>query len=38
MSDGPIDSIVEAFGEPDQIRAAYDAAAERFVKVLDELC
>jgi ApbE superfamily uncharacterized protein (UPF0280 family) len=38
MSDGPIDLIVEAFGDPGQIRAAYRAAAERFVTVLDELC
>ncbi|MGZ4818862.1 MAG: UPF0280 family protein [Terriglobales bacterium] len=38
LNDGPIDLIVEAFGEPDQISAAYRAAATRFVTVLDELC
>lgn len=38
LNDGPIDLIVEAFGEPDQVRAAYCAAATRFVSVLDELC
>jgi ApbE superfamily uncharacterized protein (UPF0280 family) len=38
LHDGPIDLIVEAFGFPGQIQTAYRAAAERFVKVLDELC
>jgi ApbE superfamily uncharacterized protein (UPF0280 family) len=38
LSDGPIDLIVEAFGHPDQIHAAYNAAAARFVTILDELC
>jgi ApbE superfamily uncharacterized protein (UPF0280 family) len=38
LHDGPIDLIVEAFGETNQINAAYRAAAERFVNVLDELC
>jgi uncharacterized protein len=38
MHDGPIDLIVEAFGKPREIEAAYRAAAVRFVKVLDELC
>ena len=38
LNDGPIDLIVEAFGEARHINAAYEAAAERFVSVLDELC
>ena len=38
MHDGPIDIIVEGFGEACEISAAYRAAAERFVNVLDELC
>jgi uncharacterized protein len=38
MQDGPIDLIVEAFGEPTEVAAAYRAAGERFVHVLDELC
>jgi uncharacterized protein len=38
MHDGPIDLIVEAFGEPRQREAAYRAAAARFVNLLDELC
>jgi ApbE superfamily uncharacterized protein (UPF0280 family) len=38
LNDGPIDLIVEAFGEQDQVQAAYRAAATRFVTVLDELC
>src|SRR5215472_3746452 len=38
MHDGPIDLIVEAFGSPDQVRVAYDAASARFEHVLDELC
>jgi len=38
LHDGPIDLIVEAFGESDEINAAYRAAAGRFVNVLDELC
>lgn len=38
LHDGPIDVIVEAFGERSEINAAYQAAAERFVHVLDELC
>jgi ApbE superfamily uncharacterized protein (UPF0280 family) len=38
LHDGPIDLIVEAFGERSEINAAYRAAAERFVHVLDELC
>jgi len=38
MQDGPIDLIVEGFGEAGEIEAAYRAAAGRFVTVLDELC
>jgi len=38
LNDGPIDLIVEAFGEADDICVAYRAAAMRFVTVLDELC
>ena len=38
LHDGPIDLIVEAFGIPEQITASYNAAAERFVTILDELC
>src|SRR5579862_2508464 len=38
LHDGPIDLIIEAFGDPDEIKAAYRAAADRFVHVLDELC
>jgi len=38
LNDGPIDLIIEAFAEPDQTTAAYRAAADRFVSVLDELC
>jgi ApbE superfamily uncharacterized protein (UPF0280 family) len=38
MHDGPIDLVVEAFGDAREIDAAYRAAATRFVTVLDELC
>jgi uncharacterized protein len=38
LQDGPINLVVEAFGEQQQIEAAYSAAASRFVTVLDELC
>jgi hypothetical protein len=38
MNDGPIDLVVEAFGETHEIRTAYQAATRRFVEVLDELC
>jgi uncharacterized protein len=38
LHDGPIDLIVEAFGEKNEIKTAYQAAAGRFVSVLDELC
>jgi ApbE superfamily uncharacterized protein (UPF0280 family) len=38
LHDGPIDLIVEAFGEPGEINTAYRVGAERFANVLDELC
>ncbi len=38
LHDGPIDLIVEAFGEPNEVKDAYQGAAQRFVFVLDELC
>lgn len=38
LQDGPIDLIVEARGEPGEVRAAYEAAAQRFSGLLDELC
>jgi uncharacterized protein len=38
LHDGPIDLIIEANGAPQAISAAYEAAARRFVSILDELC
>ena len=38
LQDGPIDLIIEAFGEQHEIENAYRAATERFQTVLDELC
>ena len=38
LQDGPIDLIIEAFGEPEEINKAYRAATERFHTLLDELC
>ena len=38
LQDGPIDLIVEAYGSGENIEAAYAAATQRFVSVLDELC
>jgi uncharacterized protein len=38
LHDGPIDLIVEAFGPASHVERAYNAAAARFVTVLDELC
>ena len=38
LQDGPIDLIVEARGEPGEVRAVYEAAARRFTGLLDELC
>lgn len=37
MNDGPIDLIVEAWGEAAEVRAAYEQAADRFQTVLNEL-
>ena len=37
LSDGPIDLILYAEGDPDQVRHAYGRAARRFARVLDEL-
>ena len=38
LQDGPIDLIVEARGSEANLRAAYDAAVQRFTGLLDELC
>ncbi len=38
LNDGPIDLIIGADAEPFEIRRAYEAAANRFVTILDELC
>ena len=38
LQDGPIDLIVEATGNEADIRAAYQAAAQRFTGLLDRLC
>ena len=38
LHDGPIDLIIEAFGEPSDIENAYAAAWGRFATILDELC
>jgi ApbE superfamily uncharacterized protein (UPF0280 family) len=38
LQDGPIDLIVEAKGTEPDVRAAYQAAARRFARLLDELC
>src|SRR6266571_12991 len=38
LHDGPIDIVLEAFGAACEIEIAYNAAARRFVTVLDELC
>src|SRR5262249_44998519 len=38
LHDGPIDLIVEANGPKQNVAAAYQAAARRFVPILDELC
>ncbi|MBB4370223.1 hypothetical protein GGD63_003018 [Bradyrhizobium sp. cir1] len=38
LQDGPIDLIAEARGRADAVRAAYEAAAQRFTGLLDELC
>jgi uncharacterized protein len=38
LQDGPIDLIVEAFGETSTVEGAYVAAWRRFATILDELC
>ncbi|HJT00169.1 MAG TPA: UPF0280 family protein [Terriglobales bacterium] len=38
LQDGPIDLIVEAFGDSRNVQRGYRAAAGRFVNVLNELC
>jgi uncharacterized protein len=38
LHDGPMDVILEAFGPPAEVRAAYAAATRRFATILDELC
>src|SRR3954447_10468105 len=38
LQDGPIDLIVEAWGNEADVRAGYDAAARRFAGLLDKLC
>lgn len=38
LHDGPVDLILEANGAPHAVSAAYEAAARRFISILDELC
>jgi uncharacterized protein len=38
LQDGPIDLIVEAIASEADVRQAYEAAAQRFTGLLDELC
>jgi len=38
LHDGPIDLIIGADGEAGEVGKAYEAAARRFVTILDELC
>jgi uncharacterized protein len=38
LQDGPIDLIVGAIGTDSAVHAAYEAAARRFIGLLDELC
>jgi len=38
LQDGPIDLIVEAKASASEVRTAYEAAAQRFTGLLDELC
>ena len=38
LQDGPIDLVIEAKGEAAEVRAAYDAATQRFTGLLDQLC
>jgi uncharacterized protein len=38
LQDGPIDLIIEAFGNSAELKTAYKSAVTRFQSVLDELC
>lgn len=38
LHDGPIDLVLEARGPIENIAIAYEAAARRFISILDELC
>jgi ApbE superfamily uncharacterized protein (UPF0280 family) len=38
LNDGPIDLIIAADARPGEIRRAFEAAAGRFITILDELC
>jgi uncharacterized protein len=38
LHDGPIDLIIEAFGETSAVEEAYAGAWGRFATILDELC
>jgi uncharacterized protein len=38
LHDGPIDLIIEAFGETNAVEEAYAVAWRRFATILDELC
>jgi uncharacterized protein len=38
LHDGPIDLIIQAFGDPLVVESAYGAAWRRFATMLDELC
>src|ERR1700679_3836347 len=38
LHDGPIDLIIEAFGERSAVEGAYTQAWARFATILDELC
>ncbi|HJT87744.1 MAG TPA: UPF0280 family protein [Bryobacteraceae bacterium] len=38
LQDGPIDLVLQAFGPAVEVGKAYQAAARRFVTMLDELC
>jgi uncharacterized protein len=38
LQDGPIDLIIDAFGETSAVEEAYTAAWDRFATILDELC
>lgn len=38
LQDGPIDLVIEAFGDAAEVRAAYAAAVARFDGLLDGLC